>query len=61
MVSPIDVDKEQVKRIIEMMAAAFISSVVLDIIDLKSLNKEEISKKPLRKIPVRVQKVVDAL
>ena len=65
MTSPIDVDKEHVQRIIKMMAAGFISSVMSDMImknmDLTPLNKEKISKKPLRKIPVRVQKVVDAL
>ena len=65
MATPIDIDRDDVEYIIEMMATAISSRIILDMLrknkDLESANKEEASKKPSRKIPVRVQKVVEAL
>ena len=66
MVSPIDIDSKHVKRMIEIMSATFVASILLDIIKenentKRVIDNEEGDKNPTRKIPVRVQKVVDAL
>jgi len=66
MVTPIDIDAEHVKWMIEIMYAAFASSKLLDIIKEEEntkrlINNKDENKKPSRKIPIRVQKVVDAL